>query len=451
MSTNSATILKLNRETVAHLTLPAGKTDLVYWDDELFGFGRRLLLAVRSKQIRATWVIQYRIPNGTSRRMTFADGSLAPHEARKMAVKLLAEAKSGGDPQGDKAKERAKGSHSFHAVVEEFLKIGEAVGIKTKGKPWRERTAYQYRHLLQKCCAPLNGMEIGDIGHAELNIVIRQVERERGKNGKPGRRSAKLTRDRLSTLFHWAVCEGLIESNPVMQTHKIEYDVERERVLSDDELKRVWHACAPEHFPDGGRFGDVVRLLILTGTRRAEVTGLKWSEVDLDSGVWILPEHRSKNSRKHVIPLSPPAVAILKPLQQERRWNGKQFVSDGCVFTTFGAMNVWDRQKQLFERSGTSDWWLHDLRRTMATGMAGIGIAPHIIECCLNHVSGFKMNIGGFGVEVPASLPKLARTYNLHPYHAEMKQAFDRWAEHVMALVEDREDKVTDLASHRKA
>jgi hypothetical protein len=96
----------------------------------------------------------------------------------------------------------------------------------------------------------------------------------------------------------------------------------------------------------------------------------------------------------------------------------------------------------LFERSDTSDWWLHDIRKTVATGMGNLGIAPHVISCVLNHVSVFRMDMQGATVNVQGPRTGITGKYNLSPYFREMKQALDRWAEHVMALVEARVSKV---------
>ena len=213
-------------------------------------------------------------------------------------------------------------------------------------------------------------------------------------------------------------------------------------MLSDDELVRIWRACEPENFPHKGGFGRVIQMLILTGCRRGEVTGMKWGEVKLEDGVWILPGERSKNHRQHIIPLSRPAHAILQELSEQKRWNGKTWISDQYVFSSFGRMNVQRPRDAVYERSGTSDWWLHDIRKTVATGMGNLGIAPHVISVVLNHVSVFRMDLQGVTVNVQGPRTGITGKYNLSPYFAEKKQALDRWAEHVMALVEERANKV---------
>jgi integrase len=298
-------------------------------------------------------------------------------------------------------------------------------------KYWRPATAKQYRHILLTCCAPLHGFDLSDIKRGDISHVLRQIEDKRGV------RMASLTRNRLMTLFGWAMGEGLTESNPIIGARKIEYSAERTRILSDDELVRIWRACEPENFPRNGNFGRVIKMLILTGARRKEITGMRRSEVHLDDAIWELPAERAKNNRKHTIPLSPPAHAILKEALELKRWNGRAWAPDQYVFSSFGGMNVSRPQADLYKSSGTSDWWLHDIRKTVATGLGNLGVPPHVISCVLNHVSVFRMDVQGMTVNVQGPRTGITGRYNLSPYHREMQDALNKWAEHLLTLVEN--------------
>jgi integrase len=416
---------KLQAKTVPQIiaSIPADTKDKVVFDEDLPGFGLRIQRG--KKGLHASWIIQYRIHDGRSRRMTIANASLPAAEARKSAARELAKVKIGSDPQGEKKAKRQSGSHVFLAVAKGFIADKELPQPPKQPKLsktyWRPSSAKQYRHILFVCCQPLHGFDISAIKRGELSSVLRRIEEQRGL------RMASLTRNRLMTLFKWAMGEGLTEINPVPSTREIKYDVERERVLSDDELVRIWRACSmPENFPRGGNFGRVVKLLILLGSRRKEITGMKWGELDFDdpkNPTWTLPAERSKNHRAHTLALPPAALTILNEIARER-WNGKTWAPDEYVFSTFGSMNVSRPQDTLFEQSGTKGWWLHDLRRTVATGMGNLGIAPHVIECALNHVSGFRRGVGG--------------KYNKSIYEDEMNQALILWSEYVLALVEGR-------------
>jgi integrase len=420
------TIVHLGNKNAPNLPLPPDKMNVIYWDDTDTGFGRRLWRD-RKGRVHAAWIIQYRTHSGIQRRMTFARGNLPAHKARKLAIEQLARTKVGDDPQGDKATKRAKRSRVFKAVAEDFIKHGEKFGIKSR--PWRRETARQYRYILFEYYKQLHGMEIDAITRGDIARLNNRILHERG------RRSASIARSRIWTLYHWALGQGLVDNNPVIGTTKIEYTEKRERVLSNDELRRIWLACGPENSPHGGRFGHIIRMLILTGARRSEITGMTWGEVDLDSGIWTLPAERSKNNRKHELPLPPTALGILQELSEQKRWNGKNWAVDGYVFSAHGRRLNIDRKKaELMKACGVKNWWIHDIRRSVATGMGGIGIQPHVIECVLNHVSGFRGGVGG--------------VYNKATYDPEVVQALARWNEHILALVEGRADKVVPIRTY---
>jgi integrase len=209
-------------------------------------------------------------------------------------------------------------------------------------------------------------------------------------------------RTSLSAFFAWLIREGLLDTNPVAGTGKANEGPSRDRVLSRDELAEVWHAAT-------GTFGDIIRLLILTGQRRNEIGFLRWSEVDWERKMIALPPERTKNKLRHELPLAPQALVIL----QERQRQGDH------VFRKFN----WYRGKLALDAKlkGVAPWVLHDLRRSCATGMAELGVQPHIIEAVLNHVSGHKAGVAGI--------------YNRAKYADEMRSALQRWADHVEALL----------------
>jgi integrase len=185
-------------------------------------------------------------------------------------------------------------------------------------------------------------------------------------------------------------------------------------VLSNTELGAIWRACGDDEF------GKIIRLLTLLGSRRQEIGGLRWSEVDLDAGVWTLPAERSKNHRAHAIPLLPAALAIINSVPRTSR---------DCLFGTrarAGFCSWSDSKRELDRRLGDAvkPWQVHDIRRSVATGMADIGIEPHVIEAVLNHYSGHRRGVAGI--------------YNRSSYEKAVRLALARWADHVMALVEGR-------------
>jgi len=206
--------VKFTADTVRGLTLPAGKADHVYWDSIQPGFGYRVFRSSASKrggQIWGTWIIQYRNKQGKSRRMTVAHGTLPVAAARKKAVELLASAKTGHDPQGEKEAERGKSSELFEAMAKTFYEFGCKYGIKNDNQPWRPNTFRQYDYVLFDYLKPyLHGKEIHAITRVHIALALNEIQKERGTH------AAWTTQCRLSTFFKWAMGEGIIDINPVV-------------------------------------------------------------------------------------------------------------------------------------------------------------------------------------------------------------------------------------------
>ena len=206
----------------------------------------------------------------------------------------------------------------------------------------------------------------------------------------------------------------------------------RDRVLSEAEIKWLWQACDTLGKP----FASLLKLLTLTGCRRGEVAGMMRGELSEDGAIWTVPGARRKNGRQHMVYLPPLAREIIAAVP---RVEGKA----GYLFTTTGKSPVsgWSKIKRRLDTAmlalaraergadaAVREWRLHDLRRTCATGMAELGIPPHIIEVALNHVSGHKAGVAGI--------------YNRAEHSAERKAALELWAAHVEALVTGRSAKV---------
>jgi integrase len=196
----------------------------------------------------------------------------------------------------------------------------------------------------------------------------------------------------------------------------------RDRVLTPRELVAVWRAC------DGDVDHDrIIRLLILLGSRRQEVGGMTWSELDLDAGTWTLPKERSKNHRAHTVVLPPTALAMIRSVPRTDR--DPLFGDRSNAGFTRWTQDKQELDRRLEDRVGP--WRVHDIRRSAATHMAEIGIEPHHIEACLNHYSGDRSGIAG--------------VYNRANYARAVQNALARWDEHLRALVEGREPKVVPL------
>jgi integrase len=212
----------------------------------------------------------------------------------------------------------------------------------------------------------------------------------------------------------------------------------RDRVLSDEEAAAIWRAAGAAAQP----FGAIVRLLMLTGQRREEVAGMTWAEVSEDFATWTIPATRTKNGIPHLVPLSQPARELLHALasdgpadvQAASRRANRSLVFPGERGTPFGG---WSKAKSALDRaSGVSGWWLHDLRRTLATGLQRLGVRLEVTEAVLNHLSGSRAGIVGI--------------YQRHDWAAEKRSALDRWSAHLLAPADRREidAKVVALPRH---
>ena len=306
-----------------------------------------------------------------------------PEGARKEAKRILGLVVSGTDPRG-----KAVGTDSFSAEVDRYL--------ERKRPAMKPRAFEEVERHLRRHAEPLGKLRVGAIDRRTIALRLAEIERASGPVARNRVRSS------LSAFFGWAVREGLIEINPVSGTGKAEEGESRERTLTDPELAEVWRSSG------GGDFGDIVRLLILTGQRREEIGGLRWSEVDLERQVIVLPPARTKNRREHSIPLAPTALTILRA----RGRRGRELVFG----LGRGGFSGWSDGKEGLPAL-KKEWRLHDLRRSVATGMAELGVLPHIIEAVLNHVSGHRAGVAGI--------------YNRARYEGEVRAALERWAVHV--------------------
>jgi len=342
-----------------------------------------------------------------TRRVTIK-GTLTLTQAKDAARKLLAQVALGRDPQGEKEAARQATARAFRTVVADYL---EAKQPELRPNSFRISKLY----LAGQYFRALHPMPIAAVTRTDVAAAVRAVTRNHGTA------TAAAARRALSAFFAWAIADGLLgdAANPVDGSHRPPDPAPRDHVLTTAELAAIWCARA------GDEYGRVVKLLMLTGCRRQEIGGLRWSELDLDAGVWRLPKERSKNNRELVVALPSAALAIITSTP---RRDGDYVFGDGKGFTSF------TRGRELLDRklaSTVRPWRLHDIRRCVATGMADIGIEPHVIEACLNHYSGHRRGVAGI--------------YNRSSYERAAAAAFARWADHVTALVEGRDNKVVPL------
>jgi integrase len=401
--------MNLTAKVVAALKLPAGKADVIYFDDGMAGFGYRLRASAGGNVLRS-WIVQYRRAGG-SRRMTLGSAAvLSADKARQQARKVLGRVANGEDPQADRSDRRTKDAQSFRSVVAEYL--------EAKRSDVRRRTHVELsRYLTGGYTKALHGMPIDTITRKDIASRLIAITRESGSI------TAARARAALSGFFVWCMQMGLIEANPIIGTIQPKDSEGRSRVLSNAELVTIWKTVGDD------AYGKVMRLLILTGCRRQEIGGMRWSELNEADGMWTLPAARAKNKHAHTLPLPPAAWQIINSVP---RMVGRDHVFG--VRAAVGFRDWSDAKDALDRRLGeqmTAPFVLHDVRRSVATGMADIGIQPHIIEQVLNHVGGHKGGVAGI--------------YNRSSYAREVKIALATWADHVRTLVEGGERRVVSL------
>jgi integrase len=398
--------MKLTAKTVAALRLD-GKTDAIYFDDDMSGFGFRLRLGSGGKVLKS-WVAQYKRAGATRRILLGSAEVLSVEQAKAAAKKVLAKVALGEDPALDRRERRDKDRVSLRSVIDEYLAF--------KARDLRPKTMREItRYLTGTYFKPLHGVPVDKVSRKDIASRLVAIIREHGPVVAAKARAA------LTSLFAWSMQMGLIEHNPVVGTIQPDAGKPRERTLSDDELAAIWRACKDDEY------GRIVRLLILLAARRAAVGGMSWPEFDLERGLWTLPAARSKNGKAHTLPLMPIALDIIKRVPR--------LVARDQLFGTRSndGFTGWDDQKESLDaRSGVVRWTLHDIRRSVATRMADIGVMPHIIETVLGHVGGHKGGVAGI--------------YNRSSYEREVRNALALWEDHVRAFVEGGERKVIRYA-----
>jgi integrase len=402
--------MKLNKITAARVEVPAGRSEVIVFDDDIPGFGVR----VREGGSR-NWIFQYRVGH-KQRRISFGSAStVTAQEARTRAIVLHARVKLGEDPAGQKIENQVRASETFDRVLRSYLAY--------KKSALRPRSYEGVERHLEIHAKRLHGLQMAAVDRRDVAALLTELAASSGPT------AANHVRASLSAFFAWAIKEGLAETNPTIATNRAIANGPRDRVLDDGELREIWQAL-----PDNG-YGSIVKLLVLTGCRREEIGGLRWREVDLDRALITLPAERTKNGKEHEVPLSPAALAVLK----ERK------ATAGIREYVFGrgadGFQGWSNSKDLLDKHLAAtgkelrNWRLHDLRRLLSTRMHELGIAPHIVEAVLNHTSGHKAGVAG--------------VYNHARYTREKATALTRWADYVLAVIEGRP--VTDTVVQLRA
>lgn len=360
------------------------------WDANLPNFGLRIGTPNgRWPKGRKTWQAMYRVNGGAKKRLklgNYPEMSLA--DARTEARERLALAQRGIDPKKELKDQQDQAAYTVAKLCEEYIEKY----AKRQNRRWYDKEKQLKRSILQQWGKrPANSITTRDVSK-----FIDQLE-------DIGPATARATYATVRHMFGWAADRQQIDSNPC--TIKAPPAPRaRNRVLTDDEIKLVWNNLGG--YPSGPLF----KLLFVTGQREGNVAQMRWDELDLENGVWTIPAEKFKADREHVVPLSKQAIAILSDLP---RFEGP-YVFSGRKGNEKPFSGFSKAKARLDEASGVSGWRLHDIRRTVATQMQALGIAPHIIETVEGRISG---TFGGS-----------AGIYQRHDYPTEKRDTLERWA-----------------------
>lgn len=402
-----------------------------------------------------SWAVRIRRPNGKTAKLTLGPVDLSGRQiegdlvigqplslvaARSLAAAVHHQRAMGRDVISDRdaAKRRRaferqdRAANNFAAAARDYI-AGHAM---KKARRWQEQArVLGFRPTADGLDIIRGGLAerwadraVAEVDTHDVFAVVDEARRlgvpglKRRKDG-PNKSRAMVVHATLSRMFGWLTKNRRVEKNPCSGLHKPDQPSPRDRVLTDAEIKKFWSACDAASEP----FGAALKLLLLTGCRRNEVVSMRHAELSEDGMVWTIPSERTKNKRVHVVPLSPTARDILKSVKS---------LGGPLLFTTSGQTQIsgFSKVKQrLDEAMEIAPWRIHDLRRTAATGMADIGIAPHVVEAVLNHVSGSKAGVAG--------------VYNRAAYGPEKRVALERWAAHIKGIVAGKPADVVSLRS----
>ena len=374
--------------------LKAASKDTVYWDAGLPGFGVKV-----TPRSRKVFVVLYRIGGAGSRLRKYTIGPygrVTLQMARAEAQKVLAARLEGRDPATEKREsKRRMTADRVDDLIEVFI-------VQHVSKT---RKAAEISRLLRREVVSRWGNRCV---HAIGKRDIVELASEIAQRGTP--MAANTLLKVIKTFLNWCVGRAVIDASPAEGVPLPGKEVARDRVLTNNELASVIRAGRQI----GGAYGGIVEMLALTGQRREEVAQMVGDEIDFNSRTWTLPGSRTKNGKPHIVHLSEACIKLIKRASRLGSY----------VFSISGVkpfQNFTNAKRVLDELSGVTGWRLHDLRRTCVSGMARLGVPPHVADKILNHQSG--------------TISGVAAVYQRHDFLAERKLALERWGQYIETLV----------------
>ncbi|MBX9860535.1 MAG: tyrosine-type recombinase/integrase [Sphingomonas sp.] len=310
---------------------------------------------------RKTFNVKYRYGLQQKRMSLGVYPRMSLVEARSRAMEAMRHVDEGTDP----AKRRRQPEYRIEAVVTEFIQRY----AKARNRKWMESERILWRELV----AVFGQRDIRELKRDHIREIIDNAV-DRGAHYQANRILANIRK-----LCNWCIERGIIETSPTNGLKAPTKEISRDRVLTNAEIKALMRACQNDVYP----FRQFVPLLLATAQRRGELANMRWSRLDFESRTWTIPAELSKNGKAHFVPLSAYALSLIAEVPR--------FLDCDYVFTTTRKSPVSGFSKalrRLWQATGSDDWRYHDLRRTAATNLAAVKVAPHVIEKILNHVTG---------------------------------------------------------------
>jgi len=388
MPTISLTVKQIDR-------LKSNGNRVDYWDASLHSFGLRV-----TPDGRKTFFVRYRFA-GVRRRFTLGTyPSLNLAEARIRAKKALARVSDGTDPIVEQKKKEEEQRQKRQAGIT-FEELANAYLQQEVSKL---RSQYEVRRVFRRDLIPVFGKEgaISDDIRSAIQRFVNEIANKRKSPVMANRTLAYVRR-----MYEWAVENDRIKHNPCVSIPRPGKEKQRDRVLSESEIRMIWNALESENV----RAAALIRLILLTAQRPGEVASMRWQDIDGDW--WTIPAEFSKNRLSHRVPLSPLAMEVL---EQVRKVESHRELKDFCPWV-FPNPKRTDRMywyQKLVERvrprCGVNDWVAHDLRRTAASMMTSMGFSRLVVGKILNHVE-----------------PGVTMVYDRYSYDNDKRNALDAW------------------------
>lgn len=402
-----------------------------YPDTVIPGFGVR----VSNKGLR-TFYFRYRFGPKYGRIILghFPDMKLA--EARTSAQKARLLVLEGKDPnprpiavssEGADATtndtEEPKSQTLFPQALDDYFSIYCAANV-------RPSTAREYRWSLNAHFLPRwKNRTMESITKGDVLTIVNSIVKE--GNFSAARHAQKY----IKGFFNWATGNDYIAASPCVGLPPPPKPKKRKRVLTDMEIRQIWNAAVTEGFP----YGHIARLALLTAQRRGEVASMEWTEIDMTKALWTIPPQKAKNDDANVVPLSPLAIRILREIKtnvllagsgSNRNYRLPQlkpfelptpspyvFASKKDPNKHFNGFSK--AKKRLTEYSKVEAWVVHDLRRTVTTGLGSFDVPREIQKRILNHAQNDVTDI-----------------YDQNRYIEQRRKALERWSQHVQNAIE---------------